>query len=159
IGQIDNGRIVSEDNQSDQLIESLIEEQIICNQEFGMRIEENNELPTTEHTIEIPTFYNERFKQGTENMEQRRLCMPDGRQSALIHVAVTGELEKYLAFTHRGILYTQVAMRFGISITPMAFSKTIQTSIDRVRNRRSILAEKKIRKYRGGVSQLWMDDQ
>ncbi|KAA6365389.1 MAG: hypothetical protein EZS28_039085 [Streblomastix strix] len=39
-------------------------EQNVRNQEIGRRIEKNNGLSTTEHTIEIPTFYNERSEQG-----------------------------------------------------------------------------------------------
>ncbi|KAA6308575.1 MAG: hypothetical protein EZS28_056661, partial [Streblomastix strix] len=46
----------------------------------GRRIEENNGLSTAEHTIEIPTFYNERSEQGPENKEERRLGMLDGYQ-------------------------------------------------------------------------------
>ncbi|KAA6393312.1 MAG: hypothetical protein EZS28_011165 [Streblomastix strix] len=56
-------------------------------------------------------------------------------KSAFNQVAVTGELKKYLAFTHRGIHYTQVGMPFGISIAPRTFSKTIQITIDRVRSK------------------------
>ncbi|KAA6362077.1 MAG: hypothetical protein EZS28_042396 [Streblomastix strix] len=56
-------------------------------------------------------------------------------KSAFNHVAVTGELEKYLAFTHRGVHYTQVGMPFGISIAPRTFAKTIQILIDRVRSK------------------------
>jgi hypothetical protein len=61
-------------------------------------------------------------------------CLMDIK-AAFNHVAVTGELEKYLAFTHRGIHYTQVGMPFGISIAPRTFAKTIQITIDRVRSK------------------------
>ncbi|KAA6370005.1 MAG: putative reverse transcriptase [Streblomastix strix] len=61
-------------------------------------------------------------------------CLMDIK-SAFNHVAVTGELEKYLAFTHRGIHYTQVRMPFGISIAPRTFAKTIHITIDRMRSK------------------------
>ncbi|KAA6325244.1 MAG: hypothetical protein EZS28_054093 [Streblomastix strix] len=80
IGSIDKGRIKSRNNQSDQQIGSFIVEQNICNQEVGRRTEENNGLSTTEYTIEIQIFYNERSEQGIGNMEQGRLSMPIGHQ-------------------------------------------------------------------------------
>ncbi|KAA6374121.1 MAG: hypothetical protein EZS28_030353 [Streblomastix strix] len=51
-------------------------------------------------------------------------------KSAFNHVAVTGELYKYMAFTHRGAHYTQVGMPFGISTAPRTFAKTIEITID-----------------------------
>ncbi|KAA6363913.1 MAG: hypothetical protein EZS28_040560 [Streblomastix strix] len=88
IGSIDKGRIESGNNQSDQLVGSLTVEQDICIQEIRRKIEENNGLLATEHAIESQTFYNEQSEQVTE------------------------ELEKYMAFAHRGIHYTQVGMPF-----------------------------------------------
>ncbi|KAA6395020.1 MAG: hypothetical protein EZS28_009453 [Streblomastix strix] len=79
-GSINKGRIRIRNNQSDQLRRNTIVEQNIRNQEVGKRIEENNGLLTVEHTIEIPTFYNERFEQDTGNMEERRLGIPDRHQ-------------------------------------------------------------------------------
>ncbi|KAA6387402.1 MAG: putative Transposon Ty3-G Gag-Pol polyprotein [Streblomastix strix] len=61
-------------------------------------------------------------------------CLMDIK-SAFNHVALTGEMEKHLAFTHRGVHYTQVGMSFGISIAPMTFAKTKQIVIDRVKSK------------------------
>ncbi|KAA6373723.1 MAG: hypothetical protein EZS28_030750 [Streblomastix strix] len=79
-GLINKGRIGIRNNQSDQLIGNLTMEQNIRNKETGRRIEENNGLPTIEHTAKIPAFYNERSEQGIGNMEVERLGMSDGHQ-------------------------------------------------------------------------------
>ncbi|KAA6377774.1 MAG: hypothetical protein EZS28_026698 [Streblomastix strix] len=83
IGLIDKGRVESGNNQSDQLTGNSTMEQNICNQETGRRIENNNGLSTTEHTTEIPTFYNERLEQSIGNMEEERLGMFDGYQISI----------------------------------------------------------------------------
>ncbi|KAA6360450.1 MAG: hypothetical protein EZS28_044024 [Streblomastix strix] len=80
IGLIDKGRIDSGNNQSYQLVGSLVMKKDIRNQETGRMIEKNNGLSTTEYAIESSTFHNEQSEQGTRDMEQRRLNMPDGHQ-------------------------------------------------------------------------------
>ncbi|KAA6376028.1 MAG: hypothetical protein EZS28_028445, partial [Streblomastix strix] len=95
-------------------------EQNIGNKETGMKIEENNGLLTAQHPTEITTFHDEVLNQSVGNMEERRL--------------LTGELDKYLTFTHRGIHNTQIGMHFGFSKAQKQFAKTIQITIDRMRS-------------------------
>ncbi|KAA6373835.1 MAG: hypothetical protein EZS28_030638, partial [Streblomastix strix] len=111
-------------------------EQNICNMETGKRIEENNGLLIAQRPIEIKTFLDERLEQ-TFN-----------------HVAVIGQLDKYLAFTHRWIHYMQVGMPFWISITPRTFAKTIYIIIDDL----TVVEQRNGMDY-GGVSEIWMGDQ
>ncbi|KAA6403413.1 MAG: hypothetical protein EZS28_001060 [Streblomastix strix] len=54
-------------------------------------------------------------------------CLMDIK-SAFNQVAITGELDKYLAFTHRWFHYTQVGMPLKISIATRTFTKTIQAT-------------------------------
>ncbi|KAA6335079.1 MAG: hypothetical protein EZS28_053003, partial [Streblomastix strix] len=83
IGSVDKGEIGLRNNQSNQSTGSTFVEQNVCNQETGRRIEENNGLSITEHTIQIAIFYNERSEQGTGNMEEKRLGMFDGHQISI----------------------------------------------------------------------------
>ncbi|KAA6360335.1 MAG: hypothetical protein EZS28_044138 [Streblomastix strix] len=61
-------------------------------------------------------------------------CLMDIK-SAINHVEVTGELDKYLVFTHGRMHYTQVQKPFGILIAQRTFAKTIQITIYRVRSK------------------------
>ncbi|KAA6398568.1 MAG: hypothetical protein EZS28_005906 [Streblomastix strix] len=73
-------------------------------------------------------------------------------KSAFNNIAITGELDKYLVFTHTQIHYTQVGMSIGISVAPKTFAKTIQITTGRVRNKSPMKKEiewilKEFRKY------------
>ncbi|KAA6385749.1 MAG: putative Transposon Ty3-I Gag-Pol polyprotein [Streblomastix strix] len=55
--------------------------------------------------------------------------------SAFNHIRVNQLLQQYLAFRIQGVNYTQVGMPFGINIAPYTFAKTIQPTVERVREK------------------------
>ncbi|KAA6367177.1 MAG: hypothetical protein EZS28_037296 [Streblomastix strix] len=149
IEQIDKGSIESGDNQSDQLIESLTMEQNICKQEVGRRIEKINGLPTIEHTIEIPTFYNERSEQGIGEIS--------GLYAQVDVLYESGNAFQNLDSTED---FRKDNLNNNRQSEKQEFSRNNQLhGRCSVLNVGSIFVEEKIGKYCGRVSQLWMGDK
>ncbi|KAA6368568.1 MAG: hypothetical protein EZS28_035905, partial [Streblomastix strix] len=151
-GSIDKGRIESRKNQSNLLTGSPIVEQNVCHQELGRRIYENNGLPTTKHSIEIAAFKNKQLEQ-----------------------AITGELDKYLVFTHIDSLHTSGNVNWNLGSTEDLCKDNINNNRQsekqkssmnhQLRGQHSIsdaglsVDEERNRVDTGGVSEIWMRNQ